>query len=116
MEGVVVIPPGVLKIIPLFSGETRLLSLFIRRTEYIINAYSGNELQNKYLFNAITSRLSGEAANLIGERSSIHSWVELKQVLQDHFGDPRTEDCLVLELESLRINRSECYLDFCHRI
>lgn len=116
MEGIVVIPPGVLKIIPLFSGETRLLSLFIRKTEYVINLYRGNEIQNEYLFNAITSRLNGEAANLIGERDSIHTWTDLKQVLQDHFGDPRTEDCLVLELESLRINKGESYLDFCHRI
>lgn len=116
MEGIVVIPPGVLKIIPVFSGETRLLSLFIRKTEYIISLYRGTEIQNEYLFNAITSRLSGEAAHLIGERESIHSWIELKQVLQDHFGDPRTEDCLVLELESLKINKGESYLDFCHRI
>lgn len=116
MEGIVVIPPGVLKIIPLFSGESRLLSLFIRKTEYIINLYRGNDIQNEYLFNAITSRLSGEAANLIGERDSIHSWAELKRVLQDHFGDPRTEDCLILELESLKINQGESYLDFCHRV
>lgn len=115
-NNLVTVPSEMVKIIPQFGGEPRLLSLFIKKSEYIIQRFQGNELQNEYLFHVITSRLVGEAAKLIGERDQIESWVELKTLLQEHFGDPRTEQCLVLELESLKINRGESYFDFCHRV
>lgn len=103
-------------IIPEFSGDSRQLPLFIKKCEYIINTFQGGKAQNEYLFHVLTSKLTGEAANLVGERDSIGTWLELKTLLAQHFGDPRTEDCLVLELESMKINSNESYLDFCHRI
>lgn len=75
-----------------------------------------DDFQNEYLFHVVTSRLAGEAAKVVGEREQISTWSELKQLLRQQFGDPRTEECLVLELESAKINRGESYLDFCHRI
>lgn len=117
MEGkIVTLPSEMVKIIPTFGGDARLLPLFIKKCEYIIDKFQGNELQNEYLFHVITSRLVGEAAALVGERDQIESWTELKSLLQEHFGDPRTEDCLVLELESTKIQMGENYEDFCHRI
>lgn len=104
------------KIIPNFDGDTRLLPLFIKKCEYILHSFQGNQLQNEYLFHVITSRLSGEAANLVGERDHINTWDELKTLLGQHFGDPRSEECLAMELESLKLNRNESYQDLCHRI
>lgn len=63
----------------------------------------------------ITSRLGGAAANVVGERS-IGTWDDLKTTLREHFGDPRTEKCLLLELQALKLYRNESYLNFCHRI
>lgn len=116
MDQIVQVPPTMAKIIPEFSGDSRQLPLFIKKCEYIINTFQGGEVQNEYLFHVLTSRLTGEAANLVGERDNIRTWLELKTLLAQHFGDPRTEDCLVLELESMKLNYNESYLDFCHRI
>lgn len=116
MENVNRIPMEILKIIPVFDGETRTLPLFIKKCEYILQSFQGGNVQNEYLFHIITSRLSGDAANLVGERELIHTWEELKELLNQHFGDPRSEECLAMELESLKRNRNESYVDFCHRI
>lgn len=116
MESIVRVPSEMVKIIPLFDGDCRQLPLFIKKCEYILQSFQGSNPQNEYLFHVITSRLAGEAANVVGERDQINTWSELKQLLRQQFGDPRTEECLVLELESIKINRGESYLDFCHRI
>lgn len=116
MENIARVPVEMVKIIPTFDGDTRLLPLFIKKCEYILSTFQGGNLQNEYLFHVVTSRLTGEAANLVGEREQITSWEELKLLLNQHFGDPRSEDCLALELESLKIRRNESYLEFCHRI
>lgn len=116
MEGITRVPEEFVKIIPVFNGDSSLLALFIKKTEYILRKFQGNENQMEYLYHLITSRLTGKAAILIGERDSIDSWDELKQLLTTHFGDPRPEKCLKLELEGLTKNRDESYVDFCHRI
>lgn len=116
MDTLIKVPSEFIKIIPIFSGDARQLPLFIKKCEYILNTFQGGDLQNAYLFHTITSRLAGEAANLVGERDQIATWHELKSLLSQHFGDPRTEECLVLELESMKIKFKESYLDFCHRI
>lgn len=116
MENVTRVPQEMVNIIPIFSGDARMLPLYIKKCEYVLTTFQGTIAQNNYLFHVLTSRLSGEAASLVGERDSIDTWDELKKLLNQHFGDPRTEDCLAMELESCRINRGESYLDFCHRI
>lgn len=110
------VPMEMVKIIPVFDGDSRLLPLFIKKCEYILQTFQGGNLQNEYLFHVITSRLSGEAAKLVGEREQIQTWSDLKQLLSQHFGDPRSEECLAMELESLKRNRNESYSDLCHRI
>lgn len=116
MEKIVRVPMEIVKIIPEFNGETRLLPLFIKKCEYILQNFSGDAIQNQYLFHVMTSRLTGEAANIVGEREHIENWDQLRNLLSQNFGDPRTEECLAMELENIKINRGESYLEFCHRI
>lgn len=115
-EQLIRVPMEMVKIIPFFEGDARQLPLFIKKCEYILQSFRGGDLQNEYLFHVVTSRLGGEAANLVGERDQISTWEELKNVLGQHFGDPRSEECLAMELEIMKKNRDESYLDFCHRI
>lgn len=117
-EVIVSIPSEILKFIPLFNGDKRQLALYIKKCEYVIDLFSrrGNEDQNIYVFHAITSRLTDNAAALLSEREDIVSWSGLKDLLTQHFGDPRSEECINIELESLKIKPSESYLDFCNRI
>ncbi|CAF4897008.1 unnamed protein product [Pieris macdunnoughi] len=76
----------------------------------------GNAAQNLYLFHAITSRLVGKAATLLSENQNITSWDHFKDILTQHFGDPRSEECIAIELESLKIKSGESYIEFCQRI
>lgn len=116
MENIVRIPAEMVKIIPIFEGDSRQLPLYIKKCEYIINAFSAGEAQGTYLFHVLTSRLAGEAANIVGERDNINTWQDLKSLLTQYFGDPRTEECLVMELESTKINRGENFSSFCQRV
>ena len=115
-EQIRVIPNEMLKIIPIFGGDKRLLNLFLRKCEYIILRYRGDEAQNLYVMHSITSRLIDDAAALLSEREDVVTWLELRELLIQHFGDPRSEECIAIELESLKIKSGEGFLEFCNRI
>lgn len=112
------VPTEISSIIPKFDGDERLLNLYIKKCEYVIKCYQkvGNPAQDLYVFHVVSSKLVGKAAHLISERPDIESWAELKSVLTQHFGDPRSEECIAIQLETLKINHNESYLDFCNRI
>lgn len=116
IQTITLIPNEMLKLIPFFGGDKRQLSLFIRQCEYVISRYAGNLAQNSYVMHSIMSRLVDNAAALISEREDILTWDDFKELLTQHFGDPRSEDCIAIELESMKIRHGESYLDFCNRI
>lgn len=117
MTTIRIIPSEMLKLIPLFGGDKRKLNLFLRKSEYIINKYRGHgEDQDEYVMHSITSRLIDEAANLVSEREDIQTWGQLRELLIQHFGDPRSEQCIAIELETIKIKNNENYLEFCNRI
>ncbi|CAH2093985.1 unnamed protein product [Euphydryas editha] len=116
MEQISLIPNEILKLIPLFGGDKRQLNLFLRKFEYVIEKFQSSDAQNMYLMHAITSRLLDRAASLISEREDIVSWSDFKELIIQHFGDPRSEECIAIELEILKIKTGESYLDFCNRI
>ncbi|KAL0830147.1 hypothetical protein ABMA28_003604 [Loxostege sticticalis] len=100
-----VIHQELVKIIPFFVGYYRHLNLFIRKCEFILAQYPGDENQNLYNMHVMTRRLTGKAAGLVSVREDINSFAELKQLFNQHFGDP-----------SLSIRPKEKCLDFCSRI
>ncbi|KAG7295193.1 hypothetical protein JYU34_022162 [Plutella xylostella] len=110
------IPAEMLKLIPMFNGDKRLLNLFLRKCEYVIAKYRGNDTQNLYLYHSITSRLTDDAAALVSEREDVDTWSALKSLLVQHFGDPRSEECIAIELETLKLKANEPYTEFCNRI
>lgn len=116
MEGIKEIPQSVINLIPVFEGNTRQLPVYIKKCEYVISLYSGSPVQDRYLYEVLTSRLTGQAAILIAEQEGIATWDELKVSLSKHFGDHRNEHGLKLALEGLIIKRDESYLEFCQRI
>lgn len=118
MSTITQIPKELSSIIPKFDGDESILNLFIRKCEYVIRLCreAGNLDQDLYIFQVITSKLVGRAATLISERPDIESWNDLKTTFEQHFGDPRSEECIAIELETLKINNGESYLDFCVRI
>lgn len=115
---IVHIPREFTNVVPKFDGDEKLLSLFVRKCEYLISCcrVENNPHQDLYIFNIITSRLIGRAAALVSERQDLDTWSDLKVAFEQHFGDPRSEECIAIELETLKINNGESYLDFCNRI
>lgn len=118
MEGIIPIPKEISCVIPQFDGDQKLLSLFVSKCEYVIARFRGHEnpAQDLYVYHTITSKLRGKAAVLISERRDIETWTQLKEALTQHFGDPRSEECIAIELENLKINNGESHTDFCGRI
>nr|XP_034828819.1 uncharacterized protein LOC117986103 [Maniola hyperantus] len=118
MEKITIVPREIAELIPKFDGEPTLLNLFLRKSEYVVLNYrnSNTAAQDLYLFHVVTSRLTDKAASLVSEREDITSWQELSEILIQHFGDPRSEECVAIELESLKIKTGESYIDFCKRI
>lgn len=115
---IVAIPKEMSSVIPAFDGNEKLLNFFIKKCEYVIKCYKheSNPAQDLYVYHVVSSKLTGKAAQLLSERQDIESWTELKSVLIQHFGDPRSEECIAIELETLKMNQNESYLDFCNRI
>ncbi|KOB39328.1 Cytadhesion, partial [Operophtera brumata] len=112
------VPKETLSIIPKYDGEENLLNLFISKCEYVVNGSkaAGNAAQDLYLFHVVSSKLTGRAATLLSDHPNIKSYEQLKDLLTQHFGDPRSEECIAIELETLKLKQGETYIQFCHRI
>lgn len=118
MEGIRQVPKEILALVPKYDGDENLLNLFVSKCEYVLSGsrIAGNVVQELYLFHALSSRLIGRAASLISDHPNITSWDSLKEILTQHFGDPRSEECIAIELESMKMKQGETYIKFCHRI
>lgn len=116
MDGLKEVPKTFIEIIPIFDGDVRKLQMFLKKVQYMLDTFKGDQKQNEYLYHIITSRLSIEVAALVAEHNNINTWQELKELLIRNYGDPRTEDSILLELDSLKINKEENYVEFCHRL
>lgn len=112
------VPKDTLTIIPKYDGEENVLNLFLSKCEYVVNGsrIRGNLQQELYLFHVISSRLTGRAAALLSDNPNVTSYEDLKLLLTQHFGDPRSEECIAIELENLKLKTGESYIQFCHRI
>lgn len=112
------IPKEILCLIPKFDGDTSILNLFIAKCEYVLSGSCivGNRAHEVYLLNAISSKLVGKAASLLSNNPGIATWEQLKELLTQHFGDPRSEECIAIELETIKLKPGESYIQFCQRI
>lgn len=105
-----------LKLVPDYDGNTKTLTLFLKKCEYVIQYFQGTTQRNEFLMQCLTSKLVGKAAALISERGDFTSYDDLRALLIQHFGDPRSEESVAFELESLKLKSGESYLDFCGRV
>lgn len=105
MNQLQLIPKKIQSIVPRFNGDEKLLNLFISKCEYVIRNCRGENkaAQESYLYHFIASTLVGKAAILVSETENIHTWDNLKEVFLQHFGDHRSEACIRIELDKLKI-------------
>lgn len=79
------------------------LPLFISKVDRLIqitSSLSQSPLQNYIILQGIHSKIRGEAANFISY-FNCETWDTTKQVLLSKYGDQRSEQVLLNELDSL---------------
>ncbi|CAH1988111.1 unnamed protein product [Acanthoscelides obtectus] len=106
--------------IPPFDGNPKQLHRFISSCENFLRAFQNtnnvNDPINICLLDTILSKLRDRAADLIGSRSELNSWVAIKDSLTVTFSDQRSIDCLIQDLISIRPLRNETPMQFGMRI
>ncbi|XP_057671275.1 uncharacterized protein LOC130903024 [Diorhabda carinulata] len=100
--------------IPNFDGNPHTLNIFIGNCESFISAFASNSdnALNTFLYRAIIGKLTGRAQILIGSRTELKTWDEIKQALNLSFGDQRDIDCLVQDLINLKPFKNETPYNF----
>ncbi|KOB73789.1 Cytadhesion [Operophtera brumata] len=93
------VPKEIVALIPQYKGDKRQLNLYLPKCEYVIERYSnpGREEQNLCVYNVLSSKLTENATALLSEREDVVTWCALKELLIQHFGDPRSEKCINIE-------------------
>lgn len=106
--------------IPHFDGNARLLQRFICSCEnFLINFQNANDPTdaiNIILLDTILGKLRGRAADLIGSRSELKTWQQIKNALNVTFSDQRGIDCLIQDLISIKPLKNESPINFGMRI
>lgn len=111
-----------LKSVPEFDGNPAELQRYLNTSENIINAFYDvndlNNFQNTYIINSLINKLTGTAKIVINIQN-VHSWVELKQTLTNHFADQRDEQCLnrdLILLKQMSGEKPQQFFDRCLHI
>lgn len=100
--------------IPNYDGNPHTLCIFIDNCENLINTFSdqNNPTINNFILRAIIGKLVGRALSLIGSRTELTSWDQIKDSLNLSFGDQRNLDCLIQDLIVMRPHKAETAYNF----
>lgn len=103
----------IFSIIPEYEGDQIFLSTFLHACECAYNM--SNTEQKNLLVIHIKNKLRGRAAQLISSRNPV-SFLEIKQLLNLHFGDSRDLSALIQDLQRLKQIPNESALTFYNRV
>lgn len=100
--------------IPNYDGNPHTLGIFTDNCENLIATffYPNNQTINNFILRAIIGKLVGRALSLIGSRTELRTWEEIKSSLNLSFGDQRNLDCLIQDLIVMRPNKNETTYNF----
>lgn len=102
--------------IPNYDGNPHTLSIFLDSCENLISTFADTvnlaSPINNYLLRAIIGKLTGRALALVGCRTELRAWKDIKEALNLSFSDQRDIDCLVQDLLLLRPLKSESPYNF----
>ncbi|XP_050308276.1 uncharacterized protein LOC126744767 [Anthonomus grandis grandis] len=103
----------IFSIVPEFEGDQIFLSNFIIACDCAYDM--ANAQQKVFLVIHIKNKLRGRAAQLISSRNPM-SYIEIKQLLNLHFGDSRDLSSLIQDLQRLKQLLGESPLTFFNRL
>jgi hypothetical protein len=104
--------------LPEYSGGSKNLAYFIKQVETYLSYLKKEDegcLFNCLLFEQIKSKLLGEARDVLIS-SNCTKWTELKNVLLNRFGDPRSEELLANDLHTCFQLNFESYEQYYERV
>lgn len=97
-----------------FDGNPHTLGVFLDTCQNLITTFANpnNPNLNSFLLRAVIGKLEGRALSLIGSRTELRTWNDIKNALTLSFGDQRNIDCLIQDLIVLRPNKNEAPYSF----
>lgn len=103
----------IFSIVPDYDGNPIFLNTFISSCTTAQNMAVGN--QSTLLVLHIKNKLRGRAAELVNSRNP-SSWDEIRDLLENHFGDSRDLSSLIQDLQRMRQMPNESPLTFAARL
>ncbi|KAJ8973092.1 hypothetical protein NQ317_006483 [Molorchus minor] len=103
----------IFSIVPEYEGDQIFLGTFLNARDCAYNM--ANSDQRHLLMIHIKNKLKGRAAQLISSRNPL-SYVEIKQLLNLHFGDSRDLSSPIQDLQRIRQTPNESPLTFFNRL
>lgn len=110
-------------LIPVFDGDRITLKSYINACQFLIEEYlpaapqNANDLRTaKRLLMIFMGRLRGKAREAVDANKTPTTWPELKNILIHSFGDKRSEEVLVYDLNSLTPRRDETTASYANKI
>ncbi|XP_071051535.1 uncharacterized protein [Onthophagus taurus] len=107
-------------LIPVFSGDKTTLRSYVTACEYLIeeflNPNPNNARMARRLLMIFMGKLEGRAREAVDANRIPTSWPELKEILVHSFGDKRSEDVLVHDLNNVTPKTNESAQDYAVRI
>lgn len=97
--------PEFLNCVPTFNGNPSELNRFLSVCDSLIQTFydvnNPANFRNTYLLNSLISKLEGNAKVIINIQGC-KTWLEVRNALQNNFGDQRDETCLNRDLVMMR--------------
>lgn len=103
----------IFSIVPEFEGDQIFLGTFLNACECAYNMSTAS--QRDLLVIHIKNKLRGRAAQLVSSRNP-NSYIEIRQLLNLHFGDSRDLTSLIQDLQRLKQLQNESPLTFFNRL
>nr|CAH7762648.1 unnamed protein product [Callosobruchus chinensis] len=103
----------IFSLVPEFDGDQIFLGTFLHACDCAYNMAVGE--QRDLLVIHIKNKLRGKAAQLVSSRNPF-SYIEIKQLLNLHFGDSRDITSLIQDLQRLKQQQNESPLTFFNRL
>lgn len=100
--------PDLIKGLPIFNGNSKQLNTWIQSVEKILQLYAHLETSDFYQLwvQKIRNKITGEAGDMLASNGIPTEWSEIKNQLQNLYGDKRELSTLLQKLFSVKQNRN----------
>lgn len=106
--------------LPKFNGNPDLLEGFLMEINTFYTKYhetaGTTETQKEMVLLLIKTKIIEEAQIYVQSNPQFKTWLQIRQALKDRFGDQTTVEMLQNQLNYMKIQRNESYLEFIERL